>query len=432
MPSWLADLQIETDTVLAWTYVVSGLLALVLLVPVLGLRGRVGRRLAWTVLAAGLGAALGWGLVWFVVDVQDLFGAPASLVIRGAVTLAGALIGVAVADVVKASWWRRVVAVIAVPAIVAGAFVAVNRDVAYYPTLGDAFGQTGVGALTLGDQAGLETTLEHWKPPADMPTDGTVGTVSIPGTISHWKAREAWVYLPPAAHTAHPPKLPVVIAMSGEPGGPSDVFEAGGLQEIMDDIAAKHEGVAPIVVVPDQLGSYSANPMCLDSPLGQVAKYITVDVRHWILDHLPVSAKRREWTVAGFSQGATCAVQFATEYPALFGSFVAVSPELGPFVHSVAETIKLGFGGDAAAYRAALPIAVMEKRSHYPRTVALYSVGALDRRYGQDAGKLAAVSKKVGMRTTYRLLPDLAHNWNTGSAGLEWGLPRLTSWWGLP
>lgn len=432
MPGWLRSIPIEDVGVLAAVYVVAAVLVVVLVLPRPGTKGRARTRIGWTALAAGIGAAIGLIAVWQVVDVQDVFGVAASGVIRAAAAAGGAAVGVAVVNLVRTRWWRKVVAIVAIPVVLAASGVMINRDVAYYPTLGDAFGDTGVGSLTGDIAMGQDRSIASWRPPADMPDHGTVGTESIPGTVSHWQGRDAWIYLPPAARTAHPPRLPVVVAFSGEPGGPSDVFLAGGLQKSLDAIAAQHRGIAPIVVVPDQLGSYSANPMCLDSKLGHVATYVTVDVRHWILDHLPVASGRKEWTVAGFSEGATCAVQFAVDDPGVFGSFIAVSPELAPFNHSIAYTIKAGFNGNRAAYEAAKPINVMHRVGHYPRTRAVYSVGGLDKRYGADAGQLAAVSRQVGMSTSYRVFPTLAHNWNTGSAGLTWGLQELVPWWRLP
>lgn len=432
MPSWVSDLPIERAQVLIPVYIVAGVLLLVLVAPRPGTGWRLRTRGGVLALAAGIGAVLGWLAVHEVVDVQDLFGAPASDVIRAAATTAGAGIGLAVVNLVRTRWWRKVVAVVSVPVLIAGAGLMINRDVAYYPRLGDVFGDTGVATLSLDPDGAGGHSLASWRPPAGMPKTGTLGTRTIPGTESGWKGRDAWIYLPPAALVKNPPKLPVIVAFSGEPGGPSDVFLAGNMQERLDALAAKHEGIAPIVVVPDQLGSYSANPMCVNSKLGSVASYVTQDVRDWILHSLPVSSNRRLWTVAGFSEGATCAVQFATEYPALFGSAIAVSPELGPRNGSIAHTIEVGFHGSRKAYEAAQPVAVMHRTKHYRATSIVYSVGADDTRYGADAGVLAAESRKVGITVHYRLLAGLAHNWNTGAAGLSYGLDQLTSWWRLP
>lgn len=432
MSGGLLALPIEATRVLAPVYLVAGVLVLALLLPVPGVRARL--RVWWPValLAAGLGALAGTLLVWIVVDVQDVFGAPASDVIRGAAAAAGAGLGLAVVNLVRTRWWRKVVAVLAVPAVLAAGGLMINRDVAYFPKLGDALGLDGVSAISLGHQNQVETTLQKWHPPADLPATGTVGTVDIPGPESHWKARPAWVYEPPAARTAHPPKLPVLIAFSGEPGGPSDVFLAGGLQTTLDGIARAHHGVAPIVVVPDQLGAFHNNPMCVNSRKGHVATYVTDDVREWVLHHLPVSASRREWSVAGFSEGATCAVQFASEYPAIFGSFLAISSELGPIDGTVAHTVREGFHGSLAAWKAAQPIAIMHRKAPYRHTLALYCVGANDTRYGAATPKLAAASKAAGMRTESTRLPGVAHNWNTGADGFTWGLPKLVVTWGLP
>lgn len=432
MSGGLLALPIEGARVLTAVYVVAAVLVVALLLPLPGVRARL--RVWWPIAlaAAGLGALAGSLLVWWVVDVQDVFGVAASPVIRGAAAGAGAGVALALANLVRTRWWRKVVAVVAIPVVLAAGALMINRDVAYYPRLGDAFGVTGVSALALNHAPRPAAVLQDWHPPAHMPAHGTVGTVDIPGLVSHWQARPAWVYEPPAARTAHPPRLPVIIAFSGQPGSPSDVFEAGGLQAKLDAIAHAHKGLAPIVVVPDQLGSIHANPMCLDSPLGNVATYVTVDVRTWILRHLPVATSRRDWSVAGFSEGGTCAVQFASERPDLFGSFLAISSETFPHDHSIPHTVHEAFHGSMAAFRAAQPLVVMQRRAPYPDTVALYCVGAEDKGYGPSTTKLVAGSKRAGMHTTSTRLPGVAHNWNTGSAGFAWGLPRLVQLWALP
>jgi S-formylglutathione hydrolase FrmB len=55
--------------------------------------------------------------------------------------------------------------------------------------------------------------------------------------------------------------------------------------------------------------------------------------------------------VAGFSEGGTCAIQFGAGFPALFGSIVDVSGQVRPLNGSVTHTVRVGFGGSAAAYR---------------------------------------------------------------------------------
>ena len=98
-----------------------------------------------------------------------------------------------------------------------------------------------------------------------MPKSGTIGTAVIPATVSHFVARDAVVYLPPAALVKNAPALPVMIFLGGQPGSPQSVVEAGQMPEILNAFAAAHHGLAPIVVIPDQLGASANNPMCLNS-----------------------------------------------------------------------------------------------------------------------------------------------------------------------
>jgi enterochelin esterase-like enzyme len=221
------------------------------------------------------------------------------------------------------------------------------------------------------------------------------------------------------------------VALSGEPGAPSDVFYGGDIAATMDVVAAAHRGVAPIVVVPDQLGGFSRNPMCIDSPLGHARTYLMRDVRDWILRHLPVSRSRHDWTVAGFSEGGTCALQLGVGYPATYGSLVDVSGELAPINGSVAHTIKVGFHGSTAAYAAASPLTILRKH-RYPDTEAYFAVGAQDRKYGPSTRRLASAARAAGMRVQTYFVGSYGHNWNTGALGLAWGLGRLSTLWRLP
>jgi S-formylglutathione hydrolase FrmB len=269
--------------------------------------------------------------------------------------------------------------------------------------------------------------------PVPLPTTGTIGSVVIPATVSHFVARPAIVYLPPAARVPQPRLLPVVIALSGQSrgAGPTDLVWKARLRTLMDAIAAKHDGVAPIVVVPDQLGPASANPMCVDSRrLGHAGTYLMRDVRSWIRTHLPVETNRRAWTVAGFSEGGTCAIQFASAHPDVFGSVVDVSGEDAPTNGSPQHTIAVGFGGSALSYEHATP-AWNLAHTRYSGEQAYFSAGALDHHYGSVAHRMARRAGRAGMSTHLRIMSGLGHNWTVGGAGLAWGLGSLTSWWGI-
>jgi S-formylglutathione hydrolase FrmB len=265
-----------------------------------------------------------------------------------------------------------------------------------------------------------------------MPARGLIGSVRIPGTASHYAARAAVIYLPPAALVPQPKLLPVVVMFSGQArgAGPYDTVSHGDLGPMMDAIAARHHGVAPIVVVPDQLGSFTGNPMCIDSPLGHVATYVMHDVRGWILRHLPVQTDRTRWTVSGFSEGGTCAIQFASQHPDVFGSFVDVSGERAPLNGSVKHSIAVGFGGDARAWEHAGPTWVMAHTT-YQDEEAYFAVGALDRVYGPVMPVLAAQATAAGMTTHQLRVQGPTHNWRMADMAFAWGFHALEARWGI-
>ncbi|MGT2427408.1 alpha/beta hydrolase [Amnibacterium kyonggiense] len=428
MPTWIVDLSLESRLLLGTVYSVTAAVLVFLIVPLFGVRQRTGLRFAISGVAAAVGAGAGLAAP-YLLNAPALFGVTLSTVILCACAGAGAGLAVAIVNLVRSSWWRRAIAILAVPLIAASTALIINDDVGYYPTVGDAFGLNQVGTLPV--RAGNAVPLNKWRPSGDLPSTGEVYRAKIPGTLSHFTARDAWIYLPPAARVANPPRLPVVVMLSGEPGDPSDPFYGGQIGALMDSVAARHHGTAPIVVSPDQLGKLTNNPMCVDSKLGNVRTYLMQDVRHWILGHLPVETGRTAWTIGGFSEGGTCSIQLGAAYPTVFGSILDISGELAPLNGSVAHTIKVGFGGSAAAYKAASPLTIL--RAHkYVDTDAYFAVGALDTKYGPATTTMAAAAKRAGMRVSTYRVPDYSHNWNTAEQALIWGVGELTPRWHLP
>ncbi|MGN8050346.1 alpha/beta hydrolase [Curtobacterium sp. 22159] len=278
---------------------------------------------------------------------------------------------------------------------------------------------------TVDDLAGT------WTAPAGMPTAGRLLRVTIPATRSHFTARPALLYLPPAALTADPPPLPVDVLLSGQSvgAGPDDVESGGHIEQTMDALAALDRGLAPIVVVPDQLGPRSANPMCVDGALGNSRSYLTEDVPAWVTTHLRVQTGPSAWTIGGFSQGGTCAIQLGAGDPARFGNLVDVSGEEGPTLGTPARTIAAGFAGNRAAWAAAQPAAVLHAHTPYRASNAFFAAGALDRAYGPVMPRMAALARAAGMHVATWVVPGGRHNWTTAgaalAAGLAWLQPRI-------
>jgi len=148
-----------------------------------------------------------------------------------------------------------------------------------------------------------------WRAPPGMPEAGRIAQVVIPGRVSQFGARPAWIYLPPAYLGSPRAVLPVLVLIPGQPGGPEDWLLAGRLAGIVDAFAAAHHGLAPVVAVPDVTGSVFGNPLCMDSRLGRTETYLATEVPEWVASNLQVDPQRR--AIGGFSFGGTCALQLA-------------------------------------------------------------------------------------------------------------------------
>lgn len=435
---WLSSLPITAPATLVVVDAVAAILAFVLVFP---LRRR--KWWAWVAPAIAIGAGAGAATVWYVGDVQNTFGVSPTVVDRiwTAAVFAGIL--VAIVNIVLAGWLRKMIGVISIAAFVVAGGLAINRDVGEFLTPGQLLGTSSIQPLALPRSSrtpsvspaslvrnAFDPTLyKTWRAPTTMPTVGTVGRVTIPATVSKFPARSGLVYLPPAALVKNAPALPVVILMSGQPASPASVMDAGRIPATLDALAAKNRGLAPIVVVPDQLGASQANPMCVNSPLGNSATYLLRDVPTWIRTHLNVQIGRMAWTVGGFSQGATCALQFASARPDLFGSFISVSGEAYPTLSSDAQAIRQAFHGSATAYDAAKPASIMRAHGSYTNLTGVFAVGQLDRKYGTIMNTMSTLAQRTGMNVVRYISPGSAHDWTTAANGFARGLqvlyPRL-------
>ena len=428
----LFDLRLETGP---FPIIVYALAAAILVV--LATRRPVRRWLPIQLLGALAGAGIGLMLAWLVSDVWNSFGVALTLITRMWFALGVGGIGFAIAGLWRARAWRVVVGCASVIVFAFAGAIGVNVDVAEFPTLGSALGVNAIHKLTLPVAQPTptstipETLAQSWHAPADLPKVGTVGYVTIPGTVSHFAARNAVVYLPPAALVASAPRLPVLELLSGQPGGPSNLITSGAMASILDQFAAAHHGLAPIVVVPDQLGSPQLNPMCVDSVLGNSATYLTVDVTNWITHHLHVLPSGADWAIGGFSQGGTCSIQLGTKYRGLFGSILDIAGELAPHHGTIPATIASAFGGSAAQYTAATPLALLASGAPWTDTLGIFVIGQNDARFGVASSAVSKAAEAAGMTMHHLVSPGTAHDWKTVQFGIRTAMPLLGDRWGL-
>ena len=63
------------------------------------------------------------------------------------------------------------------------------------------------------------------------------------------------------------------------------------VQGVMNAYAAQHNGIAPVVVMPDASGGQVTNPLCTDSNLGNVGTYLSKDLPNAIKSQLRVDPR---------------------------------------------------------------------------------------------------------------------------------------------
>ncbi|GAA3684368.1 alpha/beta hydrolase-fold protein [Lentzea roselyniae] len=336
-------------------------------------------------------------------------------------------LALAVARLRAGRWYVRVLGMVLALGVTASAMVATNAHFSQYPTMRavlDVFSnkqvdlnQAAPPPSSVVEEPAGKKLADVWKKPKDLPDKGTVSETVIPGGFP---ARPAWIYLPPAYAATPRPKLPVIVLMAGQPGNPRDWFDGGRIHDNLDTFAREHDGLAPIVVAVDQLGTPMANPLCFDSVLGQSESYLARDVPAWIKQRLTVDERREAWTIAGFSQGGTCAIQLAVRAPDVYGNFAAFAPQNEPSLGTRQETVKAAFGGDEAAFVRVNPMDILA-RQRFPQSAGIIFEGR-DDSYRNAVHEVFEACRKAGMDVLWKELP-YGHDWKVAREGFSGLVP---------
>lgn len=396
------------------------------------------RQARWFFYAAGsllLGLGLGLGLLWYFQDVDNTFGEPFLNQVWIWVPAALAGVALAILNLKGGRWWRSVVAGVSSVVFLVTAAFQINAAYGLNPTLASLLDIDTANVVTLSPRSTWDTSdasqalYKRWVAPAGMPSEGQQGKTlaPIPATHSNFPARRSGLYLPPAALVKNPPLLPFVIMMMGQPGSPDPT----SIASVADAMAAKHHGLAPVILVVDQLGDPMKDPLCLNTSRGQVETYVMKDVVPWARANLPIQQDRRFWTFMGYSNGGVCAAYFGTKYPKVFGSFASVSGEEFQGSEKPAYTLTSVFNGDQAAYNAVKPRNLMTAHHRYTDTVAVYTVGSEDPRYLAAAKRSVATARSVGIKASFRVIPGAGHVAGAVVGGLSDAFAVLYPRWGL-
>lgn len=410
----------------------------------------------WAPVSVGAGAAAAWG-AWAYMNDEGLASDPAPMLLWVCI---GATVAVSVAAVVgvrSGAVWQRVVAVLAVPVALLNASVVLNQWVGYYPTAEAAW------------EAATAEPLPHQTDPDELAalrnTDvgpGRIVPVDIPESGSEFKHRTEYVYLPPAWFKGDtPPALPVVMMIGGEFNTPADWVRSGEIMPAVDDFAAGHGGVAPVLVFVDAGGSFNNDTECVNGPRGEAADHLTRDVPDYLKSEFGVARDPAHWAAVGWSMGGTCAVDLAVMHPELLHTFVDIAGDAGPNSGTKEQSVRRLFGGDEQAWANFDPATVMAKHGPYADMVGLFDDLTPPKRQGgnarnrpthtvleddsagygghdaaYDSGEVGAAAtlcdqgRQVGIDCTV-YTTEGGHTWQFAASAFTSALPWLTSRLGL-
>jgi enterochelin esterase-like enzyme len=364
---------------------------------------------AGAIIVGGLSAVL----IWFVaIRVLNLFGTSLGLPVYLWLAATCAGVCLAVSSLWRSTTLRKTLAAACVVLFVVTGTLGVNAGFGLNRTLGSLLGISTEKTLALPPPRSTPATSaparplwKSWTPPADLPAKGTTGSLAIPNTVSGFTSRPAGIYLPPAALVANPPALPLVVLMMGQPGAPDPSYIA----ESLDRLAAQNNGLAPIVIVADQLGDPSIDPLCLDTEkYGNAETFLTQDVVNWALANLTIIHDPRYWTIAGYSNGGQCAISLFAKHPKLWSNVVDISGEEFPGSEAVDANLQEVFGGDTSAYEAQKPVNLLANR-HFTDAAAVFTVGSNDTAFIPGVKRVAAAAAAAGLAVTYWESPNGGH-----------------------
>jgi S-formylglutathione hydrolase FrmB len=324
-----------------------------------------------------------------------------------------------------ASRWHRSLSIVAVVLMAVVVADALNTTYVRYPTIGRL---VDLDAVNLVPNAQLQVIRDQVAKSGRLPSKGVVITAHIPAPVSKFNAHDAFVYLPPAWFATPPPVLPTLILLPGEPGSSADWTQSGRADHIADQFASTHQGMAPIIVMPDPNGFLTVDTECVNSSaFGQAETYLVRDVPAYARATFDANEGQRSLAVAGLSAGGFCAVNLALRNPTVFPFFASYSGLATPVYQEDprSDTVKVLFGGSNEAFQQNNPLNLL-KGGSYSGLAGWFAVGKDDARPLAAAKHLQPLAEAAGIDTCIETLSG-GHDFGVWSQAFTDSLPWL-SW----
>ena len=323
----------------------------------------------------------------------------------------------------------RLLALVCVPVSLVLALLCINSYYQYYPTLGSLFDKNDAVSKTSRQAPKARqgrTPLEaYYAPLPDQPKAGELKVLAIPAS-RHFSPRQGYIYLPPALHDNSSLELPVIVLLPGYPGSPVDWMH-GGIEKIMNNFAAAHKGLAPIVAVVDFGGVAAQDTECIDSKMGDVETYLAKDVPEYLKKNFQITSNPNTWSIAGYSAGGTCAAMIALRNPDVYRNYLNITGDSQPTLGTPSQTLQKLYDNNVANQRAHTPNILLQqqkKPSYAKMRAGYYNASSDPQAQTQRIAEQVRYAKSAGLHVRFKVL-DGHHSFNVWKAGFEDGLPWL-------
>ncbi|MGW1892693.1 alpha/beta hydrolase [Streptomyces sp. NPDC002004] len=293
-----------------------------------------------------------------------------------------------------------------------------------YSTVGARHG----GLIQPAGAQGLDQVKGIPRGPAEKV--GRVESVRVIGRRTR-AINPAFVYLPPQYFQKqyHRQRFPVVVAISGYPGGIINLAKYLQVPQTAGRLIAENRMQPTVVVMVRPTIAPPRDTECVDVPGGpQAETFFTKDLPEALKETYRVGHDPSAWGALGYSSGGSCSLQLALRNPGVYTSAAALSAD-----YRIGNDLTTGdlFGTGPAAARRQREHDLIWRLGHLPRprvSVLVASSRKGEKDYGETMKFLSAV--RPPMTSAKIILPEGSHHFTTWireiGPALEWMSQQLT------